>query len=330
MTGEMEKLFSYIARQTEQAVQENRYNWKIKEAPEKSSKNQLLFLGTGGNPYNLASQYNQTGGIYMFLDGSLLLVDPGPASIYHAVRNGVDVRGIDAIYISHGHTDHYLDAGTAIEAMTHIMSKRRGKVLLPADVLTAGLISEYHQGKIYGLDGYVGGPAEIVTLAPYERIALGKGCITPIPAYHGGDNFGFIYESETIKIGYTSDTSYIQTYIQEDETEVRVSWKPIERLKMIKEYRRELKTAYAQVDVLIANVSYFHLFGHRHITAVGLAHLLKDSNIKTCIITHLDPACYHPVDLTRDIAAYVEEVSGVKTILAQDNISLDLGEILAL
>lgn len=321
-------LYAYISLHTEQAVRDNRYNWKTKDAQVKPLENRLIFLGTGGNPYNLASQYKQTGGICMFLDGSLLLVDPGPASIYHAVRNGVDVRGIDAVYVSHGHTDHYLDAGTAIEAMTHIMSKRRGKVMLPVDVIESGLISLYHQGKILGLDGYIGGPADIITLLPYKEVPFGEGIITAIPAYHGGDNFGFTYVSPTIKIGYTSDTNYIRTYLQEDETEIPVSWQPIERFKTVKEYRRDLKDAYADVDVLVANVSYFHLFAHRHITGVGLAHLLKESRVKVCIITHLDPACYQPVDLTQEIAAYVEAISGVRTILAQDNTNLCLQELI--
>jgi len=324
----MEDLFTYIALHTEQAVRDNRYKWKSKDAPLKSSVNRLFFLGTGGNPYNLASQYKQTGGVCMFLDGSLLLVDPGPGSIHHAVRNGIDVRGIDAVYISHGHTDHYLDAGTAIEAMTHIMSKRRGKVMLPLDMLESGLISTYHQGKIYGLDGYVGGPEEIITLSPKLIIPFGKGIITPIPAHHGGDNFGFTYVSPTISIGYTSDTNYIQTYLQEDETEQCISWQPIERFKRVQEYRRDLREAYANMDVLIANVSYFHLFGHRHITGVGLAHLLKGTKVKTCIVTHLDPACYYPVDLTKEIAAYIEGISGVKTIIAQDNVQYGLNGLI--
>jgi L-ascorbate metabolism protein UlaG (beta-lactamase superfamily) len=317
-----------ISLYTERAVRENRYNWKSKDAPEKSDENRLLFLGTGGNPYNLASQYKQTGGICMFLDGSLLLVDPGPAAIFHAVRNGVDVRGIDAVFISHGHTDHYLDAGTAIEAMTHIMSKRRGKVILPADVLTLGLLSQYHQGKSLVQDGYVGGPAEVLTLSPNQSIPFGRGTITPVPAYHGGDNFGFIYSSPTVQIGYTSDTNYIQSYEQQDGREEPITWQPIENFHSIKQYRKELKDAYADVDVLIANVSYFHIFAHRHITGIGLGHLLTNSNIKTCIITHLDPACYHPVDLTGEIAAYVQDVSGIKTILAKDNVWVQIDELI--
>lgn len=324
---DLHERFMYIALHTEQAVRENRYNWKLKDAPENSPDNRLLFLGTGGNPYNLAGQYKQTGGICMFLDGALLLVDPGPASIFHAVHNGIDVRGIDGIYISHGHTDHYLDAGTAIEAMTHIMSKRRGTVMLPSEMLELGLLSTYHQGKASVQAGYVGGPAEVIALAPHRPVPFGKGSITPIPAHHGGLNFGFVYASPSVRLGYTSDTNYIQSYERCDGSEVPISWQPIEDFKQVKNFRRDLKDAYRDVDILIANVSYFHLFGPRHITGVGLAHLLQDTNIKTCFITHLDPACYHPVDLTADIAAYVQEVSGVRTVLAQDNTTYDLDKL---
>jgi hypothetical protein len=176
--------------------------------------------------------------------------------------------------------------------------------------------------------GYVGGPAEVITLKAHHAIPFSKGTITPIPAHHGGHNFGFIYTSSSIRLGYTSDTNYIQSYERHDGTEVPISWAPIEDFKQVRTYRRDLKEAYSDVDVLIANVSYFHIFGPRHITGVGLAHLLQDTSVKTCIITHLDPACFHPVDLTADIAAYVEEVSGVRTILAQDNTEFIMDELL--
>lgn len=315
------ELYQHITDYTMKVVKEDIDHWKG-EAPEPyQGQPKILFMGTGGNPVNLLEQPRQTGGFMLYLPGFTLAVDPGPAAIWHAKENGVDMRGIDGIYISHGHTDHYLGAPLLIEGMTWLMSERRGKLMLPPDVFGEELISVYHQGRHGNNEGYCGGPEELMVLRAGEKIRLTAEIeLTPVKAHHGKDNFGFVIETPQMTIGYTSDTNYLLEYENAAGEMVPVTkWEPIELPRRITAYREDLQQVFSQVDYLIANVSYFNLFANRHITAVGLAHLLQESRVQCCWLTHFD-ACYtRPEPMAGKMASFVEEVSGVKAIAAEDN-----------
>ena len=310
-----------ITQYTLQMVKEDIDHWKGVPPEPYSGEPKILFMGTGGNPVNLQEQPRQTGGFVLYLPGCTLAVDPGPGAIQHVKSNRVDTRGLDGIYISHGHTDHYLGAPLLIEGMTWLMSQRRGKLMLPPDVLNEELISLYHQGRCNNHEGYSGGPAELISLTAGQEIVFSGGVtLTPVKAYHGKDNFGFVLKTPDMTIGYTSDTSYLLEYenLQGELLPVE-KWEPMEQPRRITKVREDLREIFRQVDYLIANVSYFNLFAHRHITAVGLAHLLECSQVKCCWMTHFD-ACYtRPKSLGDDMARFVQELTGVKTVAAQDN-----------
>ncbi len=315
------KLYNEIAEYTLQVVKEDMRWWKDEEVLPYSGVPKILFLGTGGNPANLLTQTRQTGGFILYLPGFALAVDPGPGAIWHIKQNGVDLRTINGVYISHGHTDHYLGAPVIIEGMTRLMSQRKGMLLLPQDVLDDNLISVYHQGRCQYHEGYVGGPADLVVLKEGEKIELADDTfLTPIKAYHGKMNFGFVISTPTMTIGYTSDTSYLLEYEDQDGIAHRIDkWAPIQLPKRIIQYREDLKKMFSQVDYLIANVSYFNLFAHRHITAIGLAHLLKNSKVKRCWMTHLDACCTRPKAIFNKMAEYVINQTEADVIVAEDN-----------
>lgn len=315
------KLYQTINDYTLKAVRVDIDYWKGEAPAPYLGQPKLLFMGTGGNPVNLLEQARQTGGFMLYLPGYTLAVDPGPGAIWHVKENHVDLRGLDGIYISHGHTDHYLGAPLLIEGMTWLMSQRRGSLMLPPDVLKEELISVYHQGRQGNNEGYSGGPAELVSLAAGEKIRLtGEMELTPVKAHHGKDNFGFVLETPEMTIGYTSDTNYLLEYENvEGQTLTVEKWEPIELPRRITAYREDLKEIFGQVDYLIANVSYFNLFANRHITAVGLAHLLQDSKVKCCWLTHFDACNTRPEPMAQQLAHFVEETSGVRAIAAEDN-----------
>lgn len=147
--------------------------------------------------------------------------------------------------------------------------------------------------------------------------------LTPIPAYHGGENYGFILDHPRLRLGYTSDTNYIMTYRTPDGFH-QVSREPLTDMTEIVTWRQDVREHFSQVDVLVANITTHSFWAHRHITTLGLAHLLKGAGVKKCLITHFNRSCLYPVDLRAKMAAYVTEVAGVPTCPAYDGAVFDL------
>lgn len=306
-----------LARLTAEAVQWDRKRVRGPEPPEPEG-DFIQFFGTGGNPINLVTQYHQTGGFYLTLGGSRLYVDPGPGALFHAARAGLPLAHLDGVFVSHGHTDHYLETGGIIEAMCRIMSTRRGLVMAPRDFFARGLLPAFYLGQ-EGTTGYPGG-ATAVPLGPGDEVSVGGLGLETVTAYHGPENYGFVLTDGRLRLGYTSDTSYIQTYRTVDGQVLPVRpGEPLQDITEVVEYRRELKEAFAGVDVLVANLSYFDHYPARHLTAYGLAHLLQGSGVGRCLVTHLDPCVFRPVDYSADLMAFLTAKAGVTCELARDN-----------
>ncbi|MDB5080524.1 MAG: hypothetical protein JWP00_2448 [Chloroflexi bacterium] len=277
----------------------------------------ICFLGTGGSPRCMLTQVAHTGGFMINLPNFALHVDPGPGAILQANRHKLDPTSLDAVFVSHAHTDHYTEANTIIEGMCRMMSQRRGCVLAPGEILDGNYISPFHQGHGTTTGPYRGGPATTLALRDNQPVALGEVTLTPHQAYHGGENYGFVLDYHGLTIGYTSDTNYVKSYrntsgqIQEASSANRFG--ELADLAEIVDYRHDLKEIYSQVDILVANVTFHNMWSHRHLTGYGLTHLLTGSRVKQCFITHLDSTYFTNPGLAADLAAYITRKSGVKS-----------------
>ncbi|ABO51496.1 beta-lactamase domain protein [Desulforamulus reducens MI-1] len=325
---DIKKIDQELREKTGTAAIESYTKYRHRQEPAPAAPGaSVLFLGTGGNPEAVFSQVPRTAGFILVVDGLRLYVDPGPGAVVRAREAGLDLGSLDGIFISHGHLDHYAGAEAVIEAMCWGMFVRRGVVLAPRQVLERDrLLSIYHQGKDR-LSGYKGGPT-VRILEAHQPMPIGKVALTPIPAYHGEENYGFILQTESLTLGYTSDTNYIQGYTTPEGSKDLSYRGPIMDLIDIVDYRTDIKEAFSQVDVLIANVTSHNVYAHRHITTLGLAHLLRGSKVKLCIMTHFNHCCLSPDDLRPPMATYVEQTSGVRTLYAVDGGNYNIAEIL--
>jgi phosphoribosyl 1,2-cyclic phosphodiesterase len=298
----------------------------LARSPALAQRRELVFVGSGGSPINLMRQVRATGGFYLETPEVRLYVDPGPGALVHARALGLPLEDLDAVYVSHGHTDHYGDAGAIVESMCRAMSVRRGLLLAPRAVLDDGLVSAFHQGRRPG-PPYPGGP-RTVALDPGVELTLGQGArLRPVPAHHGGENYGFVLETPGLRVGYTSDTGYLLAYRNAAGERVEVEpGRPIVDFEAAVEVHLDLKAAFTGVDLLIANVTFMNHFPARQLTAIGLGDLLSGSGIGEAVITHLDPALHGEggEDRAPLLAEYVERVSGVRTRLARDGMRLGL------
>lgn len=284
----------------------------------------LHFLGTGGNPVNLITQERQNGGLYLRYGSASLYVDPGPGAIVHAARARLPLSWLDTLFVSHGHTDHYLGAGAIVEAMCRLMRERRGRLLLPGSMLASGQIDAYHRGEMPS-SAYPGGPA-VQALVDGQPISLAGGAIlTPVRTDHGIEGYGFRFEWRGLRLGYTSDTRYVRTF--RDRTGAARPVEPgtaLDPTGSVADCNEWIRSALGEVDLLVANVSFFHLFGHRQLTAVGLRHLLRTSRVRRCILTHFDPSIGSPHHTAQAIATWLQEETGVACTAAWDGMRVDL------
>lgn len=276
------------------------------------------------------TQTRPTGGFVLSLPDLMLHVDPGPGAIVWANHYGLDLTRLDGVYISHGHTDHFAGAAPVIEAMCRLMMQRRGHILAPPSVFDRHLISDYHRGEAEAVGMYRGGPTPIV-LAPGVPVSLGRGTLTPEVAHHGGENLGFVLEHDGLRIGYTSDSDYITAY-RDTSGAIRTPGPTgageLVDFAEVTGYRENMRRAYREVDILVANVGFYHLFAHRHLTAIGLAHLLRGSRIRHCFMVHLGTVYFEPEDRAADLARWVEAASGVRCTVPELGRRYDLGELL--
>jgi len=318
-----------LARYTERTVMENIRRWRNDDPVELEGGCWIRFVGTGGNPRSVVGGTLSSGGFVVRLPRFVMLVDPGPGSAHRAASDGIDLRGLDAVYVSHDHTDHAAGAGGAIEAMTRLMSRRRGTVLAPPSVFDEHVVSRYHQG-LADVDGYTGGPRRLVRLRSSVAVELERADgsdagarIVPVEAHHGQGNFGFVLEWDGLALGYTSDTAYI-THVVNGARTREVDWRPLDPDARPAAWHKDLSDAFRGVDVLIVNVSYFNMWANRHVTALGAAHLLEGSDVRLCILTHFDPYCAAPIDIRAEMASWVSGRSGVRTVAAREGVRFDL------
>lgn len=288
----------------------------------------ICFLGTGGSPRCMLTQAARTGGFMLNLPTFALHTDPGPGAILQANRYELDPTALDAVFVSHAHTDHYTEANTMIEAMCRMMSQKRGAVLAPGEIFENNYISPFHQGQGTTTGPYRGGPANTLSLRNNQPVALGEATLTPHTAYHGGENYGYVLEYQGLKIGYTSDTNYIRSYRDKSGQLQEVSsanrFGELHDLAEIVEVREDLKEVYSQVDILIANVTLLNMWSHRHLTGYGLIHLLTGSKVRQCYITHLDSTYFTNPGLADDLALLISQRSGVKCLVPEEGKKYEL------
>lgn len=115
----------------------------------KSSGDIITFLGTAGARIMVATQILASGGLWLNLDGTEILVDPGPGCIVQSTKRKLRADKLKAIILSHRHLDHSADVNIMVEAMTQGGLKRHGWLFAPADALdTEPVIFSYLKGYL--------------------------------------------------------------------------------------------------------------------------------------------------------------------------------------
>lgn len=237
------------------------------------------------------TQRRMTGGLRIDgIDGKNIHIDPGPGALVRTYQFGLNPLKLDAVFVSHSHTDHYSDAEVLIEAMTRGMTRNKGAIIGSKSVIDGykqfgPCISKYHLSK-----------SEVSVLDVNNTFKLNNIKITGTKTVHGDPKaVGFNLKIKDFALSYTSDT----------------------------EYFNNLHKYHEGADVLIASVirpNNEKLRGH--MCTEDFIKLVNEVSPQVAIMTHLGMKMVFN-DAKKE-ANTVTERTGVKTYAAYDGMKLDL------
>lgn len=162
----------------------------------------ITFLGTAGARFVVARQLLASGGAWLKLGTTQLLLDPGPGSLVHAIRKKLDPAKLEAIILSHRHLDHSGDINIMIEAMTEAGTRKRGMVFVPGDALMQDpVIFSYLRSYISNLEVLAEGGSYAVNDVSFE---------TPVRHEHPVETYGFVFRTPRHTFSWITDTGYFE------------------------------------------------------------------------------------------------------------------------
>ncbi len=251
----------------------------------------LTFLGTAGGRIVVFKQFLASGGIWLESEGTNILIDPGPGSLLKCLAKKLDPMNLDAILLTHRHTDHSADINVIIEAMSEGGLKPRGTIYAPPDCYDDDpVILKYN-------DTYV---ENKIVINEGDRYELGKTVMEfPVKHNHTVDTFGVKFSTDKYKLSYIVDTNYFDGLIE----------------------------AYSGCDILMMNLVFNEHRGpkFKHLCFEDAVKLLDGIQPETAIITHFGVTVWKAQPWT--LAEKLEHQTGIKTIAAKDGMKFDLDNI---
>jgi ribonuclease BN (tRNA processing enzyme) len=257
---------------------------------EKNTTDTITFLGTAGARFMVSRQLAASGGIWLNLDGTQILLDPGPGSIVQSTKRKLNAEKLDAIILSHRHLDHSADVNVMVEAMTSGGFHPHGRFYAPADALDG-------EPVIYSyLKKYLEG---VVVLKEGESYSLGKVTFsTPVKHKHPVETYGVVFRFQGHSLAYITDTLYFEG----------------------------LNKHYADSELLIINVV---LTEPRppveHLTITDAARIIAAIKPKAAILSHYGMHVWQARPWK--IAEELSQQTGVRVIAARDGMKFDLTQL---
>jgi phosphoribosyl 1,2-cyclic phosphodiesterase len=250
----------------------------------------ITFLGTAGARFMVTLQLAASGGMWFNLNGTEILVDPGPGSIVQSTKRKLRADKLHAIILSHRHLDHSSDANIMVEAMTNGGFRKHGWLFAPADAfdkepVVFSYLREFVEGitlleagQSYKIDG--------VTLS------------TPIRHIHPVETYGMIFKTSRHNVAYIADTRYFDG----------------------------LSQAYADSQMIIINVVLTEPKSQvAHLSLPEAKLLIEQIKPKVAILNHYGMGVWQAKPWV--VAEKLTEETGVKVIGARDGMKFDLATL---
>jgi ribonuclease BN (tRNA processing enzyme) len=252
-------------------------------------KDTITFLGTAGARFMVSLQLAASGGIWLDLGDTKILLDPGPGSIVQATKRKLNAEKLSAIILSHRHLDHSGDANVMVEAMTNGGHHRHGQIFAPEDAF----------GPEPVIFSYVRSFVEDVTVLK-AKTTYNVGNITFTTSerhIHPAETYGMVFQASGHALGYLTDTRYFDS----------------------------LHESYTGSELLIINMVLTEPRPIDHLCIPDVERLVNEIKPKIAILTHFGMHVWqaHPWE----VAAALSEKTGVKVIAARDGMKFELSKL---
>lgn len=256
----------------------------------------LTFLGTGGARFMIISQLLASGGIWMSLGGTEILVDPGPGCIVQTTKRKLKADKLSAIIVSHRHLDHTGDVNIMVEAMSQGGLRRHGWLFAPSDALgTEPVMYSYLRDNIEG----------IVTLREGGAYTIGNVTFTtPVRHTHPVETYGMVFKTPEHTFSYISDSLYFDGLVQYYGGELLI----INTVFL----EPRLPAGYSRLPV-------------EHLSVPDAAHIISILKPKVAILTHFGMNVWRAKPW--EIAELLTQATGIKVIAARDGMRFDLSRL---
>jgi len=249
----------------------------------------ITFLGTAGARFVVTRQFLASGGAWLSLGDTQLLLDPGPGCLVQATKRKLDPSKLDAIILSHRHLDHCGDINIMIEAMTGGGMKKRGVVFAPADALNPDpVILSYLQEKPEKVEILSEGGHYKVDDIYFE---------TPIKHHHPVETYGFVFRTPRHTFSWITDTKYFDDLPR-----------------------------YYTGDLLIINVVRLNPGAPvDHLSLPEAKQIIEEIKPSAAILTHFGMTMWRakPWELARKLT----DETGISVIAARDGMRFDLAKL---
>ena len=254
-----------------------------------SSGDTITFLGTAGARFMVSSQILASGGLWLNLSGTEILVDPGPGCIVQSTKRKLRADRLSAIILSHRHLDHSADINIMIEAMTQGGFKQRGWLFAPADALeTEPVIFSYLKGYLDGIEVLQEGKSYSVGNISFT---------TPVRHIHPVETYGILFRTAGHTFSYIADSLYFDGLCQNYSSELLI----------------------INVVMLERNLPIEHL------AVPDAGRIIMELKPKVAILTHFGMTVWRAKPW--EVAERLSQQTGVRVIAARDGMRFDLSQL---
>jgi ribonuclease BN (tRNA processing enzyme) len=253
----------------------------------------IKFLGTAGARFVMIKQLRSSAGTWITLEDKNLLLDPGPGTLVRCAKSRppLDPTKLDAIILSHQHIDHANDVNIMIEAMTDGGYSKKGTLFAPRSALEDDPIVLRYVREYLN---------EVHVLKEGSRYAVGKVEIfAPLRHVHPVETYGIVLKTPKYTLSFIVDTRFFPD--------------------LIKKYK---KSDLVVINVVRANGKWGKKLDVDHLNIDDVKKIIRGISPKQVIMTHFGFTMVKAKPW--EVAAEVQEETGVKTIAATDGMEFDL------